>query len=79
MAIYFAVLTTYMLVGTIVCTVKIAKTVGSTDYDRMLVSLIATYFSYLAASLLALDPWHLITSFIQYILLSASYINILNM
>ncbi|KZS93933.1 glycosyltransferase family 2 protein [Sistotremastrum niveocremeum HHB9708] len=77
-AIYFAVLTTYMLVGTIVCTVKIAKTVGSTDYDRMLVSLIATYFSYLAASLLALDPWHLITSFMQYILLSASYINILN-
>lgn len=33
--------------------------------------------SHLAASLLALDPWHLVTSFPAYILLSPTYINIL--
>ena len=35
--------------------------------------------AYLVASLLAFDPWHMITSFIPYILLSPTYINILNM
>ena len=35
--------------------------------------------AYLMASLLAFDPWHMITSFIPYILLSPTYINILNM
>jgi len=33
---------------------------------------------YALSSLLALDPWHMITSFIPYIFLSPTYINILN-
>ena len=28
--------------------------------------------------MLAFDPWHMITSFLQYLLLSPMYINILN-
>jgi len=34
---------------------------------------------YTFSSLLAFDPWHMITSFIPYMLLSPTYINILNM
>lgn len=34
---------------------------------------------YTVASFLALDPWHMFTSFIPYLLLSPTYINILNM
>lgn len=34
---------------------------------------------YAFSSLLAFDPWHMITSFIPYLLLSPMYINVLNM
>lgn len=34
---------------------------------------------YAFSSLLAFDPWHMITSFIPYMLLSPMYINVLNM
>ena len=34
---------------------------------------------YTVASFLAFDPWHMFTSFIPYLLLSPTYINILNM
>lgn len=37
-----------------------------------------TYAVYLFSSLLAFDPWHMVTSFVQYMLLSPTYINILN-
>ena len=38
----------------------------------------ATYGLWLYASLIAFDPWHMLTSFIQYILLSPTYINVIN-
>lgn len=34
---------------------------------------------YTVASFLAFDPWHMFTSFIPYLLLSPTYISILNM
>lgn len=34
---------------------------------------------YTVASFLAFDPWHMFTSFIPYLLLSPTYINILAM
>lgn len=34
---------------------------------------------YALSSILALDPWHMLTSFIPYMLLSPMYINVLNM
>lgn len=37
----------------------------------------ATYGLYLISSLLYFDPWHMLTSFIQYLLLLPSYVNIL--
>ena len=45
----------------------------------MVFSVIITYGVYFASSMLALDPYHLVTCFAQYILLTPMYINVLNM
>jgi chitin synthase len=37
-------------------------------FRNIVLSLIATYGIYILASILALDPWHLLTSFPQYLL-----------
>jgi chitin synthase len=42
------------------------------------IALISTYGVYLVASLLYFDPWHMVTSFVQYQVMATSYINILN-
>jgi chitin synthase len=39
-------------------------------FRNIVLSLIATYGIYIVASILALDPWHMITSFVQYLLVS---------
>ncbi|PSK42338.1 Chitin synthase 3 [Elsinoe australis] len=44
----------------------------------IIIALAATYGLYFFASFLYLDPWHMFTSFIQYLLCQSSYINILN-
>lgn len=51
---------------------------SSSIFRNIVISLLATTGLYFIASLLAFEPWHMITSFIQYILLSPSYINVLN-
>lgn len=55
----------------------IGKFLTSTN-GVILIALGATYGVYIVASLLYLDPWHLVTSFPQYSLMMTSYINILN-
>ena len=60
---------------------SIAVTYGCTlitDTRHMLTSLIL-YLVYALSSILAFDPWHMVTSFVPYIFLSPAYINILNM
>jgi len=47
-------------------------------FGQIVLSLIATYGLYLIASLLFFEPWHMITSFLQYLLLAPSYISVLN-
>ncbi|KAF2224115.1 chitin synthase G [Elsinoe ampelina] len=44
----------------------------------IIIALAATYGLYFFASFLYLDPWHMFTSFVQYLLCQSSYINILN-
>jgi len=44
----------------------------------ILLALASTFGAYIFASLLYLDPWHLLTSMPQYLLMVTSYINILN-
>ncbi|KAG9245071.1 chitin synthase 2 [Calycina marina] len=43
----------------------------------IIVALAATFGLYFVASFMYLDPWHMFTSFGQYLLLASSYINIL--
>ncbi|WVR06545.1 hypothetical protein IAU60_003576 [Kwoniella sp. DSM 27419] len=69
---FFALLTTYMLVAAVLCTVQAIKHFDSPIFSRMVVSLISTYGIFIASSILALDPWHLVTCFIQFILFSPS-------
>ena len=47
-------------------------------FRDLFVALLSTYGLYLIMSILYLDPWHMITSFFQYLLFLPSYINILN-
>jgi chitin synthase len=44
----------------------------------IMIALAATFGLYFVASFLYLDPWHMFTSFPQYLLVMSSYINILN-
>lgn len=87
----FALITIYMTFGAFMLTAKgiqnIAVAQGglslgtfftNTIFRNIIVSLVATLGLYVFASLLHFDPWHMITSFIQYILLAPSYINVLN-
>lgn len=47
-------------------------------FYQLCISLLSTFGIYLIASILYFEPWHMFTSFIQYLLISPSYINILN-
>ncbi|EIW81631.1 glycosyltransferase family 2 protein [Coniophora puteana RWD-64-598 SS2] len=47
-------------------------------FRNIVISLLATLGLYLVASIIFFEPWHMITSFLQYLLLAPSYIAVLN-
>jgi chitin synthase len=47
-------------------------------FFTLIVSLTSTYILWIVVSILFFDPWHMFTCFIQYLLLTPTYINILN-
>jgi len=47
-------------------------------FYTLIVSVMSTYGIWLVASLLMFDPWHMVTSLVQYMLLSPTYTNVLN-
>lgn len=47
-------------------------------FYTLIVSVMSTYGIWFVASLLMFDPWHMFTSMIQYMLLSPTYTNVLN-
>lgn len=51
---------------------------GSSGAGIIIIALAATFGLYFVASFMYADPWHMFTSFPQYIVLQSSYINILN-
>lgn len=75
--ICFSFLTIYMVACAIVCAIRAARNLNNQLFIPMVVSLTATYGIYFAASFFALDPWHMFTSFIPYVVLSPMYLNIL--
>ncbi|ORY91906.1 chitin synthase 2 [Syncephalastrum racemosum] len=88
--IFFAILMVYMMFATIWITVVGIQTavddangsalamLGQSTFRNIIVSLLSTYVMYFVASILFLDPWHMFTSFVQYIFMSPSYTNVLN-
>ncbi|KAI9672933.1 MAG: Chitin synthase, class 1 [Trizodia sp. TS-e1964] len=57
---------------------KVADLFKNTLFFTLIVSLLSTYILWFLVSFIFLDPWHMFTSFIQYLLLTPTYINILN-
>lgn len=51
---------------------------SSSSSGIIIIALAATFGLYFVASFLYLDPWHMFTSFPQYLCLMSSYVNILN-
>ncbi|PON28181.1 chitin synthase 3 [Trichoderma gamsii] len=47
-------------------------------FYTLIVSVMSTYGIWLIASILMFDPWHMVTSFLQYMLLTPTFTNILN-
>ena len=47
-------------------------------FYSLIISLASTYLLWFIVSFLMFDPWHMFTSFVQYLLLTPTYINILN-
>ncbi|KAI9462965.1 glycosyltransferase family 2 protein [Boletus coccyginus] len=50
----------------------------NTIFRNIVIALAATLGLYIVSSLLSFEPWHMITSFIQYLFIAPSYIAVLN-
>ncbi|KAJ3855614.1 glycosyltransferase family 2 protein [Lentinula lateritia] len=87
----FGIITIYMTASAILLVYKGIENIISADgpitlnslftdaiFRDIVISLAATYGLYLFASILFFEPWHMITSFIQYLLMAPSYIAVLN-
>jgi chitin synthase len=76
-AILFAIIAVYLLVCGGMCAYRASQSPHGLN-GQMLLSLLVTYGVYFLSSMLAFDPWHLITSALPYFLLAPLYINVLN-
>jgi chitin synthase len=47
-------------------------------FSTLILSMMSTYVLWFVVSFLFFDPWHMFTSFLQYLLMTPTYINILN-
>ncbi|KAH0175043.1 glycosyltransferase family 2 protein, partial [Aureobasidium melanogenum] len=87
---FWASIMAYLIFATVFITVKSVQVEieehGFTLSDlftnslflTLIVSMASTYILYFVVSFLFLDPWHMFTSFLQYLLMTPTYINILN-
>lgn len=89
--VFFAILMTYTIFAAIYLSVHTIQDLVSDEtkvtfkslllksqFRDLLVSMGSTYVLYIVSSLIYLQPWHMLTSFVQYLLISPSYINVLN-
>lgn len=89
--IFFAILMAYMIFAAIFMAVHSVQDIYNSNtkitvslfftnakFRDLVVATSSTYALYFLASFLYFEPWHMFTSFIQYLLLSPSYINVLN-
>ncbi|KAI1332539.1 glycosyltransferase family 2 protein [Xylariaceae sp. FL0255] len=89
MVLFWSTIMIYLTFATVFISVKAIQTQLQTGFSisdifqnkvffSLVVSLVSTYGVWLIASLLMFDPWHMITSFVQYLVLTPTYVNILN-
>jgi chitin synthase len=90
--IFFAILMTYMIFAAIFLSIKsfqemlkdsqqnfnIKFLFAQTQFRNLLIAIASTYVLYLVGFIMFLEPIHMLTSFVQYLLLSPAYVNILN-
>lgn len=88
--VFFAILMVYMMFCAIFMSVHSVENIvkeGNITFHNLLtketfrdllVSMASTYCLYFLSSIVYLQPMHMMTSFIQYLLLSPSYVNVLN-
>lgn len=91
MVIFFAVLMAYLIFAAIYISVKSVQyvlcendgfsvnlVVDNPTFRDLIISLLSTYALYFLMSFLFFEPWHMFTSFLQYLLVAPSYINVFN-
>ncbi|KAF3085705.1 Chitin synthase, class 1 [Orbilia oligospora] len=92
MVVFWAIIMVYLLFAAIFVSVRAVQsvlentegpvTINALFQNRifrdLLISLCSTYVIYFVSSFLFWEPWHMFTSFLQYLLLSPSYVNVLN-
>ncbi|KIX00606.1 chitin synthase 2 [Rhinocladiella mackenziei CBS 650.93] len=90
MVIFWSVLMVWLTFASIFLTVRsIEAEVNEKDFSfstifnnstffGLIVSLASTYVLWFVASFLFFDPWHMFTCFLQYLVLTPTYINVLN-
>ncbi|KAK6461187.1 Chs2 chitin synthase [Scheffersomyces coipomensis] len=89
--VFFAILMAYMIFAAIFLAVHSIQSIyrehteitvqlflQNAEFRDLVVATASTYALYFIASFIYFEPWHMFTSFVQYILLSPSYINVLN-
>lgn len=89
MLIFYVILMVYTMFAAIFTAVKSVEDFikiknfkelffDNSRFRDLVVSVLSTYVLYFAASFMYFEPWHMFTSFIQYILISPTYINVFN-
>lgn len=88
---FFAILMAYMIFASVFMSVKAVESLyhshteinvdlffKNSTFRDLIIANASTVALYFVSSLIYLEPWHMFTSFLQYLLLSPSYINVLN-
>lgn len=89
MVVFWAIIFIYLMFAAIFISVKAIETSVDAGFSindlfknpifyTLIVSVLSTYGIWFIASILMFDPWHMFTSLIQYMLLSPTYTNVLN-
>lgn len=90
--IFFAVLMCYMIFAAVFLSVKAIQQIlketkdntdwtfffADTQFRNLVIAILSTYILYLFGFIIYMQPIHMLTSFVQYLLLSPAYVNILN-
>lgn len=89
--LFFAILMVYMIFAAIFMAVNAIQSIynsgtkitvslffQNSEFRDLVVATSSTYALYFLASFLYFEPWHMFTSFLQYLLLSPAYVNVLN-